>query len=351
MRDTRLNNGSRIGLFIDVINVGVYSIIFMAIVGITLQYSTKLAEFLNTSSGRNRCLFTMLLAGIALFYFRNQQQFWYGVFQTCFGMVFTFLTFKIIAFRIVSGQVLKTYGITLENLHVLMPLIYLFVMVVGISNTNRGWKKNFYFKNLIERGLVKIFSLGYGPNLLALSLSLTMVPFYYICYLSFQDDPVAILKRESHVREETNSNDHPRIAFFNRSHHMLPANSAYCGTSIEWAIKKAGWELDVAYPPRARSWAEKQKNIIWSKANGMESARIPSRNDVVVCYDQGNWHVGLLEDWQEGSSYCKTIEGNTTDRNVATIINPVDKEGIYEGKLRNKNDIYCIVRPYHIPHY
>ncbi|WP_234734789.1 hypothetical protein [Tellurirhabdus bombi] len=67
---------------------------------------------------------------------------------------------------------------------------------------------------------------------------------------------------------------------------------------------------------------------------------------MVVFYYQGRWHVGLLEDWQEGSLYCKTVEGNTSDRGVATIKKPTGREGVYDEKLRSKKDIYCIVRPY-----
>ncbi|GAB3272774.1 hypothetical protein GCM10027347_44630 [Larkinella harenae] len=160
------------------------------------------------------------------------------------------------------------------------------------------------------------------------------------------------MKLENTVREKTNRNDHPRITTFNQTYHkQLPANSAYCGTSLEWAIKKAGWGLDIEYAPLARNWARKKKHIVWSRSGGAVPGKKPTRNDVVVFYYQSRWHVGLLEDWQEGSVYCKTVEGNTSDRGVSTIKKPTGKEGVYDEKLRNKKDIYCIVRPYYIPIY
>ncbi|UHG91772.1 hypothetical protein [Spirosoma oryzicola] len=73
---------------------------------------------------------------------------------------------------------------------------------------------------------------------------------------------------------------------------------------------------------------------------------LPQRNDVVVFYYYGRWHVGLLEDWQEGNNYCKTVEGNTSDRGVNGIKKPKGIEGVYDEKIRNKNDIFCVVRPY-----
>jgi len=155
------------------------------------------------------------------------------------------------------------------------------------------------------------------------------------------------------VRETTNRNDHPRIAIYNTTYHPgLAKNSPYCGTSVEWAIKQAGWNSVIEYAPMARNWSLKKDYIVWSRATGPLTRNgrkyTPQRNDVVVFYSSGRWHVGLLEDWQEGNAYCKTVEGNTSDRGVNGIKKPTGREGVYDEKIRNKKDIYCIVRPYWI---
>lgn len=326
-------------------------VVLLAMAKVTLVYSSKTPEFLQTPFAGVKILSLAGIVTMVLYYIRNRQRFWYGLAQVLTGGVFTFVLFKTIALRIAGGQILGTYEINLQNIYLLMPVVFLMVLVLGMVNIRHGWKEDFFLGKSIHAGLRRIFALEYGRNIGMLLFSFSTLPVYYAFYTSFQDDPVEILKRESHVREETNNNDHPRIRFYNQIHHILPADASYCGTSIEWAVKKAGWGLDVDYPPRASNWVQKEEYMIWSRECGVESGKVPRRNDVVVFYKEGNWHVGLLEDWQEGSPSCLTVEGNTTDENVAAIQNPVKKEGVYKGKIRSKDEIYCVVRPYFFPFY
>ncbi|GAA4464158.1 hypothetical protein GCM10023189_43060 [Nibrella saemangeumensis] len=160
-----------------------------------------------------------------------------------------------------------------------------------------------------------------------------------------------MLKGENWVRERTNRNDHPRITVYNRTYWKIPADSPYCGSSVDWAIRQAGWKHDIALATMARYWAQKKQYIVWNRYGGPTirpdgRPMKPQRNDVVVFYQSGFWHIGLLEDWMEGSVHCKTVEGNTSDRGVLTVKKPTGKQGVYDEKIRNKKDIYCIVRPY-----
>lgn len=155
-----------------------------------------------------------------------------------------------------------------------------------------------------------------------------------------------MLEAEGYVRERTNRNDHPRITVYNTTYWKLAPQSPYCGSAIDWAIRQAGWKHDIDYAPIARYWTLKKKYIIWSRYAGPIGNAKPQRNDVLVFYQNGFWHVALLKDWMEGSLRCKAVDANTSDRGVVGITKPTGKQGVYHEKMRNKQEIYCIVRPY-----
>ena len=88
-------------------------------------------------------IFILMVVGYSLFLFKKYQQFYYGVVETIFALVnFQMLTHTIKLNAL--GNAKPPYGVWIA------AATTLYLMVRGLSNTDDGWKKEFYLQKSIH---------------------------------------------------------------------------------------------------------------------------------------------------------------------------------------------------------
>lgn len=144
------------------------------------------------------------------------------------------------------------------------------------------------------------------------------------------------------VREATGRNDGPEVAVILRSV-GLGEGYAWCGAFVFRCHQLAAVPLPP--PPSTYAWAATwtASRVIWRNADLKRLQPLPDQpapGDVFGIWfpDLGRvGHVGLVRDWQPGSKYMTTVEGNTNDRLSR------EGDGVY-AKRRLKAQLYRVSR-------
>ena len=136
------------------------------------------------------------------------------------------------------------------------------------------------------------------------------------------------------MRELTGSNDGPRVEEYLASC-RLGKGHAWCAAFVTWCYQQAGIAaVKSAWSP---DWFPKN-NTIYTR--GEKNNVTPSKCDVFDIYfveKKRVAHVGFIDEWNEGSNYCITVEGNTNDTGSR------EGDGVYR-KRRIKSQIYKVSR-------
>ncbi len=138
----------------------------------------------------------------------------------------------------------------------------------------------------------------------------------------------------------TNKNDNPVILAMNKDFRINPI-SAYCGVSLYYLCKQAGFELDIPKKeaPVARNWGL-HGEVVWSQYNGWKEGtkRTPSKDEIfVILFNyNGRNHVGVILAFHGGLNFV-TGEGNTSDTGVR-------KTGFeyFNNSVSKRKDIYML---------
>lgn len=145
------------------------------------------------------------------------------------------------------------------------------------------------------------------------------------------------------VREATGHNDGPEVAAILQSV-GLGEGYSWCGAFVYANYRLAGIELPP--PARAYAWAPTwtASRVIWRSSElrgiGERKAVQPGPGDVFGLWFASKGrvaHVGLVTDWQPGSKYARTIEGNTNGAGGR------EGDGVY-AKRRLKAQIHAVSR-------
>jgi len=181
-------------------------------------------------------------------------------------------------------------------------------------------------------------------------------------------DATSILKevylKYNEIYEYTGKNDNPVIKNINASY-KIPLNSAYCGSSLYFLCKEAGFELEIpkSKAPVARNWGL-YGEVVWSAYNGWKSnvSHKPNSDEIFVLlfnYNGAN-HITCILDVHKDLYYI-TGEGNTSDIKVRKkeflyynnilskrkdiYIPSYKRQGIFAGKERySSNGMYKIIK-------
>lgn len=150
------------------------------------------------------------------------------------------------------------------------------------------------------------------------------------------------------VREATGHNDGPAVEAILATVD-LAAGASWCGAFVYAAHYHAGVQLPT--PARSYAWAPTwtAKRVIWKVGDLKAIAPSPSAKERGVEPGPGDvfglWfankgrvaHVGIVQDWQPGSKYLLTIEGNTDGSGGR------EGDGVYSRK-RLKSQLWAVSR-------
>ena len=144
----------------------------------------------------------------------------------------------------------------------------------------------------------------------------------------------AIYLSEVGVRELTGNNDGKRVEeYLAQTGHK--AGAAWCAAFVSWCHNQAG--IKAANSAWSPAWFPDNKTIY---THGFIKNTTPCRADVFGQYfpqKRRIAHVGFIDDWDDDTSYCITVEGNTNDGGSR------EGDGVYR-KRRLKNQIYKVSR-------
>lgn len=172
---------------------------------------------------------------------------------------------------------------------------------------------------------------------------------------STRDIVISRFRKELHVKEPRNRNDHPRIKVYHKEVNNWLANlkpvPAYCGSGVHFMLNRS-YISTPTDPQRARSWSLDKSKLVWSRLIGyVDRGDIPKKGDIGLTVNKSQWHVFMILDWMLGKPYCITIECNTSDRNELVGFDksgtpkvkskPTGKEGNYI-KVRFKDEIFGV---------
>jgi hypothetical protein len=143
-----------------------------------------------------------------------------------------------------------------------------------------------------------------------------------------------IFSAEIGVREATGRNDGVRVEQYLASC-GLGAGHPWCAAFVNWCHVQAGIQgAGSAWSP---DWFPASHTIY---SHGASNNTIPARADVFGQYFTDKKriaHVGFIDEWRDGDSYCMTVEGNTNGDGSR------EGDGVYR-KRRLKNQIYKVSR-------
>jgi hypothetical protein len=145
---------------------------------------------------------------------------------------------------------------------------------------------------------------------------------------------VEIYSNEIGVRELTGNNDGERVEEYLRSC-GLRKGQPWCAAFVTWTFKQA--EVSAVVSGYSPSWFP-NKRVIYT--NGGTNNLTPIQSDVFGIYFSSKGriaHVGFIDQWDEGTAYCMTVEGNTNDAGSR------EGDGVYR-KRRLKRQIYKVSR-------
>lgn len=135
------------------------------------------------------------------------------------------------------------------------------------------------------------------------------------------------------VREATGNNDGIEVEKFLKST-GLGKGYAWCAAFVNWCFIQCGIKT-VKSPAWSPSWFPNDK-VIYKRNNTIK--RQPQSGDVFGIWFSSKKrvaHVGFIDDWQNGSDYAITVEGNTNTAGSR------DGDGVYK-KRRLKRQIYVV---------
>lgn len=151
---------------------------------------------------------------------------------------------------------------------------------------------------------------------------------------SARSDVAEIYHSQIGIRELTGRNDGREVEMYLRTC-GLPKGNPWCAAFVTWVFQQAGVKTVVsAWSP---AWFPPDKTIY---TRGAKANKTPQMADVF-----GIWfankkrvaHVGFIDEWPPGSSYCITVEGNTNEAGSR------EGDGVYR-KRRLKTQIYQVSR-------
>ncbi len=174
------------------------------------------------------------------------------------------------------------------------------------------------------RPLVKFLIMLLGNLLLLWSLDSSAQP--------TRDKVQAVYTSQLGVRELSGKNDGKAVEMYLKST-SLGAGFSWCAAFITWCYLETGVKvIKAAWAP---SWFPANRVIY--KQNKILS-RTPAKGDVLgIWFSNKNRiaHVGFIDQWQEGSKYAVTVEGNTNEAGSR------EGDGVYR-KYRLKSQIYAV---------
>ncbi len=135
------------------------------------------------------------------------------------------------------------------------------------------------------------------------------------------------------VREATGNNDGVSVESYLKST-RLGKGYAWCAAFVNWTHKQCEIQT-VNSPAWSPSWFPKSK-VIYKRDNTIKRQPLPG--DVFGVWFSSKKrvaHVGFIHDWQNGSSYAITVEGNTNTAGSR------EGDGVYK-KRRLKRQIYVV---------
>lgn len=140
------------------------------------------------------------------------------------------------------------------------------------------------------------------------------------------------------VYEATGKNDGPQVEEYLSSVGRKKGD-AWCAAFVHWVLSRCDVN-DIPFSGWSPSWFT--KNVIYKR--GGKSNQTPQTGDVFGLYFlnlKRVAHVGFIDRWTDGSDYCITVEGNTSDANTGNATR--EGGGVYK-KRRLKRQIYIVSR-------
>jgi len=163
--------------------------------------------------------------------------------------------------------------------------------------------------------------------------------FAYATIDSTRQRVVSIFSSEIGVREKTGHNDGKRVEEYLESC-GLKKGDPYCAAFITWTFLQANVKtIKSGYSP---SWFPANKTIY---SRGKPANKTPLPADVIGIWikDKGRiGHVGFVREWPPNSSFCITVEANTS-MSTSGGKSDYDGQGV-EKKRRLKSQIYKVSR-------
>jgi hypothetical protein len=140
------------------------------------------------------------------------------------------------------------------------------------------------------------------------------------------------------VREATGNNDGFMVEQYQASTGLDAKNFPWCAAMVTYCHLECGLPVPPA-PAWSPSWF-KDSVLVYKRDRLIRE--VPQSGDVFGIWFQNKKriaHVGFIDDWQNGSKFCVTVEGNTNKAGSR------EGDGVYR-KKRLKRQIYAISRHY-----